>query len=91
MSSQSKGRIALGKGVHNTLNNFWWMHWNIATWLMQIVGVVSLPPVAKGHHDASGMGTGGIWFPGPLLRARDGYNLSTPVVWWHCWPQHVIS
>jgi hypothetical protein len=31
MSSQSKGRIALRKGVHDALNNFWWMHWNIAT------------------------------------------------------------
>jgi hypothetical protein len=31
MSSQSKGCIALGKGVHNALNDFWWMHWNIAT------------------------------------------------------------
>jgi hypothetical protein len=36
MSSQSKGRIALRKGVHNALDEFWWMHWNIATWPMQI-------------------------------------------------------
>jgi hypothetical protein len=37
------------------------------------------------------MGTGGIWFPGPLLRARNGYDLLTLVVWRHRWPQHVIS
>jgi hypothetical protein len=91
MSSQSKGPIALGKGVHDALDSFWWMHRNIATRPMQIAEVVPLPPVAEGHHDASGTGTGRIWFPGPLLRCRNGYNLLTPVIWRHRWPQHVIS
>jgi hypothetical protein len=47
--------------------------------------------MAEGHHNASGTGAGGIWFPGPLFHARDGYDLSPPVVWRHRWPQHVIS
>jgi hypothetical protein len=91
MSSQSKGCIALGKGVHDALDNFWWMHWNIATRLMRIAKVLPLPPVAEGHHNVSGMGAGRIWFPEPLLRAHDGYNSLTRVVWQHRWPQHVIS
>jgi hypothetical protein len=47
--------------------------------------------MAEGHHNALGTGAGGIWFPGPLLHARNSYNLSTLVVWQHCWPKHVIS
>jgi hypothetical protein len=91
MSSQLKGRITLGKGAHDALDNFRWMHRNIATRPTQIAEVVPLPPVAEGHHNALGTGVGGIWFPGPLLHACDGYDLLTPVVWRHRWPQHVIS
>ncbi len=91
MSSQSKGRIPLGKGVHETLGNFWWIHWNIATRPTQIAEVIPLPPMVEGHHNASGTGAGRIWFPGPLLRACDGYDSSTLVIWQHRWPQHVIS
>jgi hypothetical protein len=47
--------------------------------------------MVEGHHNALGMGAGRIWFPGPLLRACNGYNLSTLVVWRHRWPQHDIS
>jgi hypothetical protein len=76
---------------HDALDDFWWMHQNIATRPTQIAEVVPLPPMAEGHHDVSGMGAGEIWFPGPLLRICNGCNSSTPVVWPHRWPQHVIS
>ncbi len=83
ISSQSKGRIALGKGFHDALDDFRWMHWNIATRPTRIAEVIPSPPMAEGHHDASGTSAGRIWFPGPLLCARDGYDLLTPVVWQH--------
>jgi hypothetical protein len=67
------------------------MHRNIATRPTQLAEVIPLPPMAEGPHNASGTGTGGIWFPGPLLRASNGYDLSTLVVWRHRWPQQVIS
>jgi hypothetical protein len=90
MLTRSNGRIALNKDVHDALDNFWWMHTNISTRPTQIAEVVPLPPVAEGLHDALGTGTGGIWFPGPLLMARGGYNSSTPVVLQLKWPKHIV-
>ena len=91
LSTQSKNRIALGKGVHDALNDFRWMHANISTRPTRIAELIPLPPVAVGHHDASGKGAGGIWFPGPQLTPRVGYTASSPLVWRHEWPQHITS
>ncbi|KAL3822916.1 hypothetical protein ACHAXA_010699 [Cyclostephanos tholiformis] len=91
LSTQSKNRIALGNGVHDALADFRWMHSNITTRPTRIAELVPLPPVALGHHDASGKGAGGIWFPGDHLTLREGYAASTPLVWRHEWPPHVIS
>jgi hypothetical protein len=56
LSTQSKNRIALRKGVHDARVDFRWMHQNIATRPTRIAEVVPLPPIAEGHHDASGLG-----------------------------------
>ncbi|KAL3822497.1 hypothetical protein ACHAXA_002515 [Cyclostephanos tholiformis] len=90
-TAQSKNRIALGKGVHDALNNFRWMHENISTRPTRIAKLIPLPPVATGHHDASGKGAGGIWFPGSQLTPRVGYTSSAPLVWRHEWPPHITS
>jgi hypothetical protein len=81
LSTESKGRIALGKGIQDTLDDFWWMHQNISTCPTRIPEVIPLPPVAEGHHDASEIGAGGIWFPRPHLDSRGKYVLSRLVVW----------
>ncbi|KAL3816142.1 hypothetical protein ACHAXA_001629 [Cyclostephanos tholiformis] len=78
-TAQSKNRIALGKGVHDALNDFRWMHENISTRPTRIAELIPLPPVAAGHHDASGKGAGGIWFPGFQLTPRVGYTSSAPL------------
>jgi hypothetical protein len=69
LSTQSKNRIALNKGAHDALDDFCWMHDNIALRPTHIAEVVPLPPIAEGHHDASGSGAGGIWFPDPNVTA----------------------
>jgi hypothetical protein len=67
ISTQSKGRIALAKGVHDALDDFRWMHANITECPTRIAEVIPLLPVAEGQHDALGSGAEGVWFPGAHL------------------------
>ena len=90
-SSSMKGRLALDKGVHHALDDFRWMHDNISTRPTRIAELVPLPPVAEGHHDASGHGAGGIWFPSAVLPPREGIVAATPVVWRYEWPPCISS
>ena len=90
-SSSMKGRLALDKGVHHALDDFRWIHDNISTRPTRIAELVPLPPVAEGHHDASGHGAGGIWFPSAVLPPREGIVAATPVVWRYEWPPCISS
>ena len=91
LSTQSKNRIALNKGVHDALDDFRWMHDNIASRPTRIAEIVPLPPIAEGHHDAYGAGAGGIWFPGPNVTARGDLSPSQPIVWRVQWPHSITS
>jgi hypothetical protein len=91
LASKAGGRLALDEGVHHALEDFWWMQENISTRPTRIAEVVPLPPVAKGHHDASGLGAGGIWFPGPHLAPRLGFTSTQLLVWQHRWPDFISS
>jgi hypothetical protein len=90
LALKTGGRLALDKGVHYALEDFWWMQKNISTRLTWIAEVVPLPPVAKGQ-DASELGAGGIWFPGPHLAPRLGFTSPQPLVWRHRWPDFISS
>jgi hypothetical protein len=83
LPSKTGCRLAFDKGVHYALEDFRWMQENISTHPTRIAEVVPLPLVAKGHHDASGLGAGGIWFPGSHLAPRSGLNSTQPLVWRH--------
>jgi len=83
-------RVSLRKGVHQALEDFRWMLDNIASRPTRIGELVPLLSSAEGHHDASGAGAGGIWFPAPHLDHREGYE-HKPVVWRLQWPQHIID
>ena len=89
LAHKTGGRVALHKGVHDALDDFRWMHRHISTRPTRIAELVPLPPVAEGHHDASGAGAGGIWFPSPSLTPREGYARSTPVAWRFEWPADI--
>jgi hypothetical protein len=91
LASKTGGRLALDKGVHHALEDFRWMQENISTRPTRIAEIVPLPPVAKGHHDTSGLGAGGIWFPGPHLAPHLGFISTQPLVWWHQWPDFISS
>ena len=83
LSAKKGARVALCKGVHDTLDDFRWMHENIASRPTRIAELVPLAPSAEGHHDASGVGAGGVWFLGTHLAPRDGTVAVKPVVWRH--------
>jgi hypothetical protein len=91
MRSKAGGHLALDKGVHHALEDFRWMQENISTHPTWIVEIVPLPPVAEGHHDASGLGACGIWFPGPHLAPRTGFTSTQPLVWRYRWPDFISS
>ena len=89
LSTKKGARVTLRKGVHDALDDFRWMHENIASRPTRIAELVPLAPSAEGHHDASGMGAGGVWFPGTHLAQRQGTKNREPVVWRHEWPECV--
>jgi hypothetical protein len=67
------------------------MQENISTRPTWIVEVVPLLPVAKGHHDTLGLGTGGIQFPGPHFTPHTGFTSTQPLVWRHQWTDFISS
>ena len=92
LSTATKTRIALKKGVHQALNDFRWMHANISTRPTRIAELIPLTPQALGYHDASGsQGAGGVWFPTPALVPREGTDANTPLLWRVPWPQDLID
>ena len=87
----SKNRISLHKGVHQALEDFRWMHTNIASRPTRIAELVPLLPSAIGFHDASGLGAGGVVYPTPDLSPREGINQGQPIVYQVQWPPEVTS
>ena len=90
LTNKLKGRVALNKGVHQALDDFRWLFNSIAERPTRIAELVPLLSSAEGHHDASGIGAGGIWFPSEHLVPRDGYD-NRPVWWRIKWPQYIID
>jgi hypothetical protein len=91
LALKTGGRLALDKGVHHALADFRWMQENISTCPTWIAEIVPLLSVAEGHHDALGLGAGGIRFPGPHLAPRTGFTSTQPLVWQHRRPELISS
>jgi hypothetical protein len=66
------------------------MHQHITTRLTRIVDLVPLPPIIKGHHDASGNGISGICFPSTHITPCAGYTATQPVAWQFKWRQQSL-
>ena len=80
LTNKIKTRISLNKGVHQALDNFRWLLRNMSSRPTRIAELVPLYSSAEGHHDASGKGAGGVWFPAAHLTAREGAS-NQPLVW----------
>eukprot|EP00804_Cyclotella_cryptica_P004091 CCRYP_019114-RC/>CCRYP_019114-RC protein AED:0.35 eAED:0.10 QI:0/0/0/1/0/0/2/0/352 len=70
LSLQTKNRVSLKKGVHQALEDFRWLASDLTSRPTRISELVPLLPGAEGQHDASGAGTGGVWFPGDSIPTR---------------------
>ena len=91
LSDSKGGRVTLKRGVHQALDDFRWIANDLASRPTRIAELVPLTPVAEGHHDASGKGAGGVWFPGEGLVPRTGVDPTKPVVWRLEWPLDVSA
>ena len=87
---RKKGRISLRKGVHDAVADFQWILDNLDSRSTRIAEVVPLLASAVGHHDASGTGCGGVWFPADHLNPREGYD-QAPVLWRLKWPTFIAD
>ena len=86
---QGKHRITLRRGVHQALDDFRWLVQDLDSRPTRLAEVIPLRPVADGHHDASGAGAGGVWWPGNQVSARKGWSNQKPILWRLPWPQWV--
>ena len=76
MASKVGARVALRKGVHQALEDFRWLLWDITSRPTRIAELVPMLSSAEGHHDASGEGAGGVWFPADHLAPPRGHDRS---------------
>jgi hypothetical protein len=76
----SKTRIDLSKGVHQALDNFRWIVKDLTSRPTHLAKLTPLAPVTEGHHDASGKGTVGVWFPGGELQSQNAYQAGVPLL-----------
>ena len=83
-------RVSLTQDVHQALQDFRWILNNLSERPTRIAELVPLLPSALGHHDASGIGAGGVWFPAQSIQARRGH-LSPPLLWRYQWPRHIAD
>ena len=90
LTNKIKTRVALNKGVHQALDDFRWLLRDISLRPTRIAELVPLLSSAEGHHDASGKGAGGVWFPASHLTPREGSS-SEPLVWRLRWPQRIAD
>ena len=86
---QNKHRISLRRGVHQALDDFRWLVKDLERRPTRLAEVVPLRPVADGHHDASGAGAGGVWWPSKFATPRAGWSSTKPILWRLAWPQGV--
>jgi hypothetical protein len=91
LSTPTKTRIALKKGVHQALDDFRWMYSEVSSRPTRIAELIPLLPSALGFHDASGTGAGGVWFASDTLAPREGTVPGAPLLWRFPWPADITS
>jgi hypothetical protein len=90
LQHQHGHRVPLTRDTHQALRDFRWIVDNLATRPTRIAELVPLLPSALGHHDASGAGAGGVWFPAQGILPR-GLPSRQPLVWRYQWPPHITA
>ena len=81
ITPKSNTRVDLSKGVHQDLDNFRWIAQECTSRPTRINELIQLSPLAEGHHDSSGKGAGGFWFPGDTIQPREEWHIDITVLW----------
>jgi hypothetical protein len=103
--TEYKGRLKLRKGFHSALQDFRWLHQDLASRPTRLYELVPTTPSVVGSHDASGQGAGGVILPHastavrsqPMLVLQDGHLLQStpttpvPVVWRYQFPAEITT
>ena len=99
-------RLRLDKAFHDALDDFRWIHRDLAQRPTRLQELVPVAPTLVGAHDASGIGAGGVWLPQPTATPRyarvkslrvDGtlrrHRLAQqhPILWRHRFPPNIQS
>ena len=84
------GRLSLKRGVHAAISDFKWILRDIESRPTRIAELIPLLASAVGHHDASGAGSGGGWFPSEHLPPRAGHKHG-PFIWRLKWPDFIVN
>jgi len=87
---QKGNRVPLTSDTHQALRDFRWILESLSTRPTRIAELVPLLPSALGHHDASGAGAGGVWFPAQGIVPRC-LPSRPPLLWRHQWSPHIAS
>lgn len=87
---QVGSRVSLKKGVHQALADFRLMLDDISTRPTRINELIPLLTSTVGHHDASGVGAGGVWFIPDHIPLCKGFKRG-PVVWQYKWPTDITA
>ena len=90
LSTKSKRRITLKKGVHQAVIDFKAIAADIASRPTRIAELVPVNPSLLGDHDASGQGAGGVWFPSASVTCRNT-DTSQPILWRAPWPEDIVN
>ena len=88
LTGKQNQRIALRKGVHDSIKDFKWMLRDISRRPTRIAELVPLPPSALGYHDASALGAGGVWTVVSHVNPR-GNTICQPLLWRLSWPSDI--
>jgi hypothetical protein len=83
LKNHTKGRIRLGQGIHDALQDFQWIKNSLCQRPTRLYELVKLPPIANGADDAVSPGMGGIIFP---LQTPD----LIPCLWRACFPPDIV-
>jgi hypothetical protein len=104
IKSSSGKRLRLTQSFHDSLADFEWIRTNLASRPTRLQELVPTAPTLLGAHDASGLGAGGVWFPGKtdvprrtrvLSIAPNGtkhrHRLSSlrPILWRYIFPKNI--
>jgi hypothetical protein len=83
-------RVPITAQIHQTLADFRWIVDNLCNRPTRIAEIVPLLPSCMGFHDASGQGSGGVWFPSQGVVPR-GMSQQKPLLWRFKWPKEIAD